>query len=123
MVEFHKIWLEQCQAACGIRENFGVKKALGYLIGEKLVNFVKEAADSAEFRRELPDFVAEIKRMFSQPEIVDYLDSIKRIGAPAHVLTDEQYALFEESRAISESPAEWAEGILIVERIMKLLLE
>jgi hypothetical protein len=39
MREFHKIWIEQCEAARDIREGFGVEKALGYLIGEKLLNY------------------------------------------------------------------------------------
>jgi hypothetical protein len=43
MIEFHRIWVEQCEAAQGIREAFGLEKAIGYLIGEKLLNFLGEA--------------------------------------------------------------------------------
>jgi hypothetical protein len=32
-IEFHKIWIEQCEAAGGIRERFGLQNALQYLIG------------------------------------------------------------------------------------------
>ena len=32
MIDFHKIWIEQCEAARSIREEFGIEKALGYLI-------------------------------------------------------------------------------------------
>ncbi|MGH7354686.1 MAG: hypothetical protein ACRELS_08960 [Candidatus Rokuibacteriota bacterium] len=38
MREVHEIWIEQCEAAWDIREAFGLQKALGYLIGEKLLN-------------------------------------------------------------------------------------
>lgn len=31
MSEFHKIWIDQCAAAEGIRERFGVNDALRYL--------------------------------------------------------------------------------------------
>src|SRR3990167_7743876 len=31
MIEFHKIWIDQCEAARDIREGFGPEKAIGYL--------------------------------------------------------------------------------------------
>jgi hypothetical protein len=34
MHEFADIWIQQCDAAREIREAWGTKKALGYLIGE-----------------------------------------------------------------------------------------
>ena len=33
MIEFHKIWIEQCGATRDIRDDFGLEKTLGYLIG------------------------------------------------------------------------------------------
>ena len=39
-----KIWIEQCEAARTIEDEFGTDKALAYLIGEKFLNFL-EAAD------------------------------------------------------------------------------
>ena len=39
-IEFHKIWIDQCAATEGIRERFGLKDALDYLIGEKLFTFL-----------------------------------------------------------------------------------
>jgi hypothetical protein len=52
VIEFHKIWIEQCAAAQDIRDGFGNEKALGYLIAEKLVNFVRAADTRPEFARE-----------------------------------------------------------------------
>ena len=37
-MEFHKIWIEQCEAARGIENEFGTDKALDYLIGEKFLS-------------------------------------------------------------------------------------
>ena len=34
MTEFHKIGIDQCEAAEGIRERFGVLDAARYLVGE-----------------------------------------------------------------------------------------
>lgn len=57
-IEVHKIWIDQCEATEGIKENFGVQNALDYLIGEKLFNFVQAAESRPEFAAELPDFHA-----------------------------------------------------------------
>ena len=40
MNDFHKIWIDQCEAAEGIREQFGVQADARYLIGEKLLRFM-----------------------------------------------------------------------------------
>lgn len=122
MAEFHKIWIEQCDAARGIREAFGTEKALGYLIGEKLVNFVRAADQHPEFAEELPQFIAGITRIFQPWELQQYLDGIRRVGSLAHVSTDEEFGVLQAAGAIEEDPVRWAEDLLIVERIKELLL-
>ena len=59
---FQDIWKEQCQAARGVRQRHGVVSALDYLIGEKLMDYAEMAVTRPEFARELPSFVAEIRR-------------------------------------------------------------
>ena len=39
MDEDSDIWIEQCDAAREIRDAWGTNKALGYLIGEKFLNY------------------------------------------------------------------------------------
>jgi hypothetical protein len=70
----HKIWIEQCQSARGIEAEFGVPKALEYLIGEKFLNFLEAADDDADFRAQLPAFVAEIKTIFEPWQLAEYLE-------------------------------------------------
>lgn len=77
-IQFHKIWIEQCEATKGIRDRFGVKNALDYLIGEKLFHFVQAAEQHPEFATELPAFLAEINRLFKPAEIREYLDDLER---------------------------------------------
>jgi hypothetical protein len=77
-IQFHKIWIDQCEATEGIRERFGLDDALHYLIGEKLFSFVHAAEDDPDFAAELPAFVAEIRRIFSTVEITDFLDELER---------------------------------------------
>jgi hypothetical protein len=123
MIEFHKIWTEQCEGAREITERFGVEKALGYLIGEKLVNFVRASDHRPEFAAELPHFVAEIKRIFAPHEIHAYLEYIRRVGPFGHIGTDEEVACMWEAGMLDEDPVRGAEDVLIVARIKEMLRE
>ena len=76
-MDFHKIWQEQCAATRTIRERFGVKSALDYLVGEKLLNFAREADRNPEFAAELPRFQAAIWDVFNPYELTGYLSSLK----------------------------------------------
>ena len=72
-----RIWIEQCRAARDIEDEFGVPKALAYLIGEKFLDFLDAADDDLEFRAELPEFVAEIKSIFEPWQLAEYLDTVR----------------------------------------------
>lgn len=74
----HKIWIEQCEAARGIEDEFGTDKALAYLIGEKFINLLEAAEDNAEFRAEIPAFVAEIKMIFEPWQLAEYLETARQ---------------------------------------------
>jgi hypothetical protein len=122
MIEFHKIWIEQCEAAEGIQERFGTTKALGYLIGEKLIDFVRASRKDPEFVAKMPHFIAEIKCIFEPYEIRGYLENLCRVGPLGHVCPDEEFELLRTAGAIMESPVEGAEDVFIVERIKERLL-
>ena len=76
---FQDIWKEQCEAARDVRERHGLVSALDYLVGEKLMTFAETASIRSEFARELPRFVAEIRRMFDADEIRLYLEHLERM--------------------------------------------
>ena len=76
-VQFHKIWVQQCRATRGIKRRFGVKSALDYLIGEKLMNFADVAQGHPEFAAELPRFQAAVWNIFNPYELAGYLSSLK----------------------------------------------
>ncbi len=78
---FQDIWLEQCQAAGEIRERHGLEAAFDYLVGEKLMTYAETAAKQAEFARELPRFVAEVRRIFGADEIAAQLARMERGAA------------------------------------------
>jgi hypothetical protein len=71
-VQFERIWIEQCEAARRVKSHFGLANALDYLIGEKLLAFAHVAEGRAEFMQELPDFLQEIRAVFSLEETSEY---------------------------------------------------
>lgn len=116
----HKIWIEQCEAARGIEEEFGTDKALAYLIGEKFINYLEAAEDNAEFRAEIPAFVAEIKMIFEPWQLAEFLESARQSEPfDADDYDDPDEAEMERQLELRKSAAE----LLLVERAKEWLLE
>ncbi len=76
-MDFHKIWIEQCETAEQIEGEFGTQKALDYLVGEKFLNFLEAAETDPAFRGEIPAFVAEIKNIFEHWQLAQYLETAR----------------------------------------------
>lgn len=76
--QFHRTWIEQCEAAEGIRLRHGTESAFDYVVGEKLFIYAEAALTRPEFARELPTFVSEIRRMFPREEIERLWPRIER---------------------------------------------
>jgi hypothetical protein len=75
-IQFERIWIAQC--AWRVKNRFGLANALDYLIGEKLLNFTLVAERRAEFMQELPDFLQEIRAVFSLEETSEYATQLER---------------------------------------------
>ena len=117
----HKTWIEQCEAARGTEDEFGTDKALKYLVEEKFINFLEAAEDNADFRADIPPFVAEIKRIFEPWQLAEYLDTPRRLGALGHASDEEGHRLLrsqmEEEHLVREDTRnltmlEWAKELL-----------
>jgi hypothetical protein len=93
------IWREQCEAAHGIKERYGLNAALDYLLAEKLLNHAAAAAQNADFARELPSFVAEVRRMFELDDIANYLAQMERRDREQELadLADDEEDAFAET--------------------------
>jgi hypothetical protein len=76
-MKFEKIWVKQCRATRRIKKQFGIKSALDYLLGEKLLTFAEAAEDRSEFAAELPRFQAEVWNVFNPYELAGYLTTLK----------------------------------------------
>ena len=72
---------EWCQAARNVEGAFGDEKAMGYLIGEKFLNFLEVAETNREWREAIPAFVAEIKAVFETWKLAEFLNTPRRLGA------------------------------------------
>jgi hypothetical protein len=122
-IQFHKIWIEQCDATEDIRERFGLQNALDYLIGEKLFNFVQAAEQQPEFAAELPDFVSEIHRLFTTAQIHEYLDYLERSRyfAPREPDLNPDELDEDDDEPWLENPVMGAEELLRFFRIRQLL--
>ena len=75
-MDFHKIWQEQCAVTPRIRKRFGVKSALDYLVGEKLVTFASVADKDPDFAAELPRFQATVWEIVNPYELRGYVASL-----------------------------------------------
>jgi hypothetical protein len=114
------IWVEQCQAARGIEDEFGVPKALEYLVGEKFINFLEAADNDANFRAELSAFAAEIKTIFEPYQLAEYLETARQTDAFDSTLYDEE----EDAELEREADLRrCAADLLLVERAKEWLLE
>ena len=115
----HKIWIEQCEAACGIEAEFGTQKALAYLIGEKFIDFLEAAESDAEFRAEIPAFVAEVKTIFEPWQLAEYLEIARQTEPfdPSNY-DNEEDAEVERQLELRKSATE----LLLVERAREWLL-
>lgn len=128
MREFHKIWIEQCDAAKGIREDFGLEKAMDYLIREKLLNFIRHSSSYPPFAAELPNFVQGVQEVFAPHEIQSFFENLDQIGVedqnlPEAYPMDEEEAEWDEPyEGMGEEAVRGAEIVLHMERMKVLLL-
>lgn len=123
-IEFHRIWIDQCEATENIREHFGLQDALGYLIGEKLFSFLHAAERDPLFAAETPAFIKEIKRIFSAEEIRDYLkhlEETKYLAPPEPDLPIDDEDDLEEEDPWPDNPVIGAQELLRFFRVRELL--
>jgi hypothetical protein len=122
MDEYSEIWIEQCVAARDIRDAWGTKKALGYLVGEKFLNYLRVSDSSSDWREKIPLFTEEIKRIFTVEELKLYFATTTRIGSAAHVVTDGEYEFMREAGMFVDDVISGAADAILFKRARALLL-
>jgi len=124
-MELSKIWIEQCEAARGIEEEYGTPQALEYLVGEKFLNFLEAAENDPKFRTEIPAFVAELKSIFERWQLAAYLAVAKQSGPfdPRLFDEDEETDAEEVEDMRKNDIRQCTRELLLVERAREWLLE
>jgi hypothetical protein len=116
-----RTWVEQCEAARRIEDEFGTQKALDYLVGEKFLDFLEAAEAQAESRADLPTFAAEVRAIFEPWQLAEYLETARHSepfdaglyeGEPPQVVEAERQADIRRCAA----------DLLVVERARGWLL-
>jgi hypothetical protein len=117
-----KIWIDQCEAARRIEDEFGTPNALDYLVGEKLLNFLEAAEIDTSFRAEIPSFVAEIRTIFERWQLAEYLETTRQTEPfDPDIYEDEDPGDVEMYR--QEDIERSARDLLLIERAKGWLLE
>ncbi|MGM0486625.1 MAG: hypothetical protein ACQESR_07675 [Planctomycetota bacterium] len=133
-MEPHKIWMEQCDAAQGIENEFGTQEALEYLVGEKFLNYLEAAETHADFRAEIPAFVAKIKEIFEQWQLIEYLKTARETEPfDPNLYKPRKHPLFGEEKIDFDAEEvedmrkddirQCTRDLLLVERAKEWLLE
>ena len=119
--KFHEIWVEQCDATERIKQRYGLTAAFDYLVAEKLLNFADAAMRYPEFARELPRFVARVRRMFTPQEMLAHLARTEREESEYGADIEDDDAFDNEDELLFESPAAAAERARQFATIKELL--
>jgi len=116
-----KIWIEKCDAARMIEDEFGTDKALRYLIGEKFLDYLEAAERLPDFRAEIPAFVAEIKTIFEPWQLAEFLKTARQtepFDPDIYEGEDPEVIEMERGNDLRRSAAD----LLLVERAREWLL-
>ena len=108
-----KIWIDQADAAEGVRDRFGLDDAISYLVGEKFVNFLHAATTHPEFEAEVPAFAArvqeifephELRTFFERPQDQDLAPDVDDTDAHDLVMAAEKVMLVERAKELLLTP-------------------
>ena len=118
-------WIaDWCEAVADrIEPRFGTAKAMGYLIGEKFLNFLEVAETNDQWREAIPAFVARIKSLFEPWQLAQFLRTPRRLGVLGHTATDEGHRMLREARDESERTREDARNLVLLTWAEELLLD
>jgi hypothetical protein len=112
-----------CEAARGVEDDWGREKAMGYLIGEKFLNFLERAETDREWRQAIPTFVAEIKTLFEPWQLAEFLDTPRLLGPLGHTVGEEGYRMLRAEWEEEERLRDDARNLMLLEWAKELLLE
>jgi len=124
MKNTRRTWKEQCEAASGIRQRFGLDQAVNYLVGEKFLGFLRAVDREPALSPELPKFVAEVRRIFAPEVIVAFFEARgpARSRALGHGRVDDSFEGFAAEGVGPDEVVRGAEEVLLLECARELLV-
>ena len=121
--EFCKIWIDVCDAARMIEDEFGTDKALRYLVAEKFLDYLEAAERLPDYRAELPAFVTEIKTIFEPWQLEECLATARQTPPFDPDLYDEDDDPEDIEMERQDDLRSSAADLLLVEQARMWLLE
>jgi len=118
-----EIIADWCEATRGVEDDWGREKAMGYLIGEKLLNFLERAETDRQWRAAIPTFVAGIKALFESWQLAEFLDTPRCLGPLGHTVDEEGYRMLRAEWEDEERIRDDARNLMLLEWAKELLLE
>ena len=106
----------------GSRTSSGPTRRSAYLVGEKFLNFLEAAETDADFRAEIPAFVAEVKTIFEPWQLAEYLETARQTEPFDPSLYDEDEDPEEVEDERQEDIRRSARDLLLVEQAREWLL-
>lgn len=116
------LWPAQLDAARRIRAQYGVQKALGYLVGEKLVGWVRSTDRDPLLAGRLEAMARDVKRAFSEADLRGYFAGVTRVGVEGHVATVDQIERLREAGVIEGDVLTEAEKLVTFERVREMVI-
>lgn len=75
-------WQAHCDIALGLKHRFGTPTALDYLVGEKFIGFLREAAMRDDMKAQIPLFADGIRQRFEHWELEGWFAKERKPAPP-----------------------------------------
>lgn len=122
MLTQEELWEQQCEAASRIRDDFGWLKGIGYLVGEKFLNFVRDLRGNPAGRARLEEMAQDVRELFPRGELVSYFKNTDRFGSLGHIVDNETYREMQKDGFKDQSIGEHAEDVILADWARRLIL-
>lgn len=99
----------------------GTKKAPGYVIGEKVLNYIRASDSNSDLAQNIPA-IHRGDQIFTTEELREYFATARRVGVAGHVATDAQYETMCGAGMFDDDLVSGGADAILFERARVLLL-
>lgn len=109
-------WQFHCKIAVGLKHRFDTPTALDYLVGEKFIGFLREAATRHDLKAQIPQFADGIRQRFDPWELEGWFTKERKPAPP------DEKAQFEDPAQEAGAAASGFRRMYLLEDAAKWLL-